>query len=78
VKVQGKGGEAETWLFQALTARQLGKHDEALALLERVETWHGKQTMSDWRQRVFWDVLLREARTVVRTPPAMRRVPPGE
>ena len=36
-KAHGKGGFTDTWLWQALTARQRGRHDEADRLLTKCE-----------------------------------------
>jgi WD40 repeat protein/tetratricopeptide (TPR) repeat protein len=74
VKAHGKGGYVDTWLFQAMTARQLGKHDEALRLLARFEKRHARQKFPTWQQRTYWEVLLAEARKTVHTPPPMPRL----
>ncbi len=71
VKLHGKGGSVETWLFQVLLARRQGKYDEAEQTLRRVEEWYGKQKFALWQHRAYWEVLLREARKVVRRPPRM-------
>jgi WD40 repeat protein len=71
VKVNGRGGYVDTWLFQAMTSRQRGRCEEALRLLQRVEEWHRKQTFPAGRQGVLWVVLLREARKLIHTPPPM-------
>ena len=73
IKAHGKGGYTDTWLFQAMTARRLGKYDEASRLLAPFENWHRQQTFPTWQQRVYWAVLLREARQLITTPPAMPR-----
>jgi hypothetical protein len=72
-KAFGKDGFAGTWLFQAMTARQLDKHDQAGQLLAQVESWHEEHNFSTWQERVFWAVLLREARSLINTPPPMRK-----
>jgi hypothetical protein len=66
------------WLFQAMVARQLGKHDEASRLPSRFESWYGKQAFPTWQQRVSWEMVLREARTVVRGLLPMPRLAEGE
>jgi hypothetical protein len=65
VKARGKDVHTWTWLFQAMTARQRGKHDEARRLLARFEAWRDRQTFPTWQQRVSWNMVLREARRVV-------------
>jgi DNA-binding beta-propeller fold protein YncE len=74
VQEQGKGGYVDTWLFQAMTARQLDRPEQARDLLKRVEQWHAGQTFPDWQTRVRWDALLKEARQVVEGPPPMPRL----
>jgi WD40 repeat protein len=78
VKVHSKGGYVNTWLFQAMTARQLGKHDEATRMLDRFEDWHLGQKFPNWQTRVRLGVLLAEARVVVRNPPPMPKLAADE
>jgi hypothetical protein len=78
VKVHGKGGYVDTWLFQSMLARQRGNHDQAERLVERVEDWRRKQTFAAWQQRAFWDALLGQARKHISTPPVMPAVAQGE
>jgi Flp pilus assembly protein TadD len=78
VKAQGQGGYVDTWLFQAMAVRQRGKHDQARALMARVEAYHSKRKFDKWRTRVIWDTLLAEARKLIDTPPPMRKVGPDE
>jgi hypothetical protein len=73
VEALGKGGYVDTWLFQGMTARQLGKHDDAARLLARFEARHARQTFPTWQQRAYWEVLLTEARLLIHTPPQMPR-----
>ncbi len=75
VKAQGKGGYVDTWLFQALTAHRLGKHQEAEKHLARLRPWYDKQTFSDWKSRTSWRLLMAEARKLIETPPRMPKVP---
>jgi tetratricopeptide (TPR) repeat protein len=75
---EGKGGYVETWLFQALTAARLGRHDEAHQHLARVKQWHDRQHFSRWQERVQWQTLLAEANRVVDGPPRMPGLPEGE
>jgi tetratricopeptide (TPR) repeat protein len=70
VAAHGKGGYVNTWLFQSLVARAQGKQDEAGKHLARVESWHARQRFGDWRQRVLWYALVREAHTPPRMPRA--------
>jgi tetratricopeptide (TPR) repeat protein len=71
----GTGGDIATWFFQAMTARQRGKQAEAIRWLQRAEKWHREQTFPRWQHREWSNALLREARTVVNTPPPMPLVP---
>ena len=77
VKVHGKGGYVNTWLFQSMVARQKDKHDEARRLLTRVR---GGLPRADLRrqQRVWWSALLGEARKLIHTPPPMPKLAVGE
>jgi WD40 repeat protein len=78
VKAQGTGGYADTWLFQAIVARQRGKQAEAERLLARFEDWHGKRKFTSWQQKAYWQTLLTEARKLLLTPAAMAKVAAGE
>jgi WD40 repeat protein/tRNA A-37 threonylcarbamoyl transferase component Bud32 len=71
VKLEGTGGYAITWAFQAMVARQRDRHDEAAALLAKFVQWHRTQTFASWQQRAFWDLLLAEVRKRVSTLPRM-------
>ncbi len=74
IRAHGKGGFVDTWLFQAMTYRQLGRLDQAKQQLARFEAWHQKQKFATWQQRIFWETLLREAQTVVNGPRLMPKV----
>jgi tetratricopeptide (TPR) repeat protein len=74
VKVHGKGGLPNTWLFQAMTARHLGQYARAHDLLTRCEQWHSQQSFLDWQSKVKWQALLKEGRRMVNTPPPMARL----
>jgi WD40 repeat protein/tRNA A-37 threonylcarbamoyl transferase component Bud32 len=74
VQAHGQVGYVDTWLFQAMTARRLDRHEQARELLKRVEQWHAGQTFPDWQSRVRWAALLKEARQVVEGPPLMPRL----
>ena len=78
MKAHGKGGDVETWLFQAMLLRWRGEHEEAIRLLGRAEERRRTETFLTWQDRVRRDVLLRKARTVVHTPPPMPTVAVGE
>ena len=78
VNAEGTGGYIDTWLFLGMTARQRGKHDEAIARLARFEAWHGEQKFDNWQERVRWSTLVAEARKLIHTPPPMRKLAPGE
>jgi hypothetical protein len=74
VQEHGKDGLPETWLFQALAARHLGRDKQARDLLARCERWHTSRSFPDWQSRVKWAALLKEARQVVEGPPPMPRL----
>jgi hypothetical protein len=74
VKAHGKGGYADTWLFQAMLARQRGRQDEATRQMARFEEWHAKQKFTSWHQKAYQDVLLAEARKLLLAPPPMTKV----
>jgi WD40 repeat protein len=66
---QGAGGYELANLFEALSACRLGRHAEASGLLTRVEAWGAKYAWPNWQQRVNYDLLLREARATIHSPP---------
>jgi Flp pilus assembly protein TadD len=78
VQMHGKGGLPDTWLFQAMTARHLGRDEQARDQLARCQRWHTSQSFPDWQSRVKWAALLKEARQVVEGPPPMPRLPERE
>jgi hypothetical protein len=71
---RGKGADPATWVFQALTAQRLHKHDQAARLLARFEDWHRQQKFPDWVTRIRWAALLAEARQLILTPPPMPKL----
>jgi WD40 repeat protein/tetratricopeptide (TPR) repeat protein len=73
IRAAGKDGLADASLYQALIAGRLGRRDEARKLVRRAEA--RPQPVTNWRQRVRWEALLKEARAVIEAPPAMPRAP---
>jgi WD40 repeat protein/tetratricopeptide (TPR) repeat protein len=65
VAAQGKGGDAETWLFLALAEQRLGQGTHAREHFFRFEDWLKGRTFTTWQQRLRWRLLHEEARTLV-------------
>jgi hypothetical protein len=61
-------GLLENELFQAMTARRLGRPEEARDLLARFEEAHAKRRPTAWMDRVRWNLLLEETRALVNNP----------
>ncbi len=53
---------------------KLGQLEQARKHLARFEEWHSKQQFPTWQERILWETLLREARSVVNAPRLMPRV----
>lgn len=71
IKLQGKGGSAEDWLFLVLAEQRLGRGAQARAHLARVEDGRKGQTFRIWQQTLRWRLLHDEARRLILTmPPA--------
>ncbi|MCI0462881.1 MAG: hypothetical protein L0Z62_38535, partial [Gemmataceae bacterium] len=65
IRVHGKGGEADTHLFLALTRQQLGQPEQARAHLARFEAWYARQKFGTWQEETRWRLLRDEARRAV-------------
>jgi WD40 repeat protein len=73
-----RGCVGDTWLFQAMAAKRLGKDERAAALLVKFERWRKTWTSRSWQERVSYDLLLDEARKLIRTPLRMPEIGEGE
>jgi tetratricopeptide (TPR) repeat protein len=75
IKLQGKGGGTYTWIFLAMTHKQLGHHDEARKWFDKFEGWYDKQQIEEWRSKAEWKLLHQEAKDLANTMP---HVAPGD
>jgi tetratricopeptide (TPR) repeat protein len=69
IKVHGKGGTVEGWLFLALAQQRLGRGAEARSNLARFEKWLKGQKFATWQEELRWRLLHEEARRLILTMP---------
>jgi len=51
IKVHGKGGNVDSWLFLAMTQQRLGRGAEARSNLARFEKGRKSQKFTTWQER---------------------------
>jgi tetratricopeptide (TPR) repeat protein len=71
--LHSSGGNALTWLFLAMTQHRLGHADEARQALDRAMAAAAKSPSSFWHMRLQWQLLHREAESLILAPPSKNR-----
>jgi hypothetical protein len=65
IKAQGKGGDADVWLFLAMTQQRLDRGVQARESLTRFEGWLTRQKFATWQEGTRWRLLYEEARGLI-------------
>jgi WD40 repeat protein/serine/threonine protein kinase len=69
IKVHGKGGYVDTWLFLAMAQQRLGQGEAAQESLTRFEGWLKGRKFATWQETTRWHLLHEEARRLVLSMP---------
>src|SRR5262249_35087617 len=74
IRLHGKGGYVDTWLFLAMVQQKLGQPEQARQSLQRFENWFKTARLDTWQMKLRFRLLHEEALALLDTMP---RVPEG-
>jgi WD40 repeat protein/Flp pilus assembly protein TadD len=69
IRLNPAGGTVHDFLFLAMAHHRLGKPADARSWLEKAAQAHAKQVPAFWADRLEWQLLHREAETLLKSPP---------